>query len=201
MQQMKVILKIVWILRRLNKIPNWCNGYVKVKGKPENVENFCKLFIFEDEEGKKEGIYFARSFIHEDWKDFKKNYLGSSEISFNVDFAWSSYSCLIDGYPTAKDNKDCVTLEWACKKYDVEVEIKTEEGGEGFEEKIIANKNGVDYKTFDMPIYECYNCGNKQAIASSYELEDVECYECGEYAFVDKLKKLLEKKIEQENVK
>ena len=77
------------------KMPNWCNGWVKVKGEPQNVENFCKLFIFEEEEGNKgdkKEKYFGRSFTHESWKDFKKEKLGKSEAEFSVDFAWSCCS-------------------------------------------------------------------------------------------------------------
>ena len=93
--------------------PNWCNGYVKVKGKPKNIEEFCKLFIFDDEEGNKENIsnkYFARSFIHDKFKDFKKKYLGKNEAEFPVDFAWSCWSCMFEGYP---NKKECITLGWA----------------------------------------------------------------------------------------
>ena len=184
-------------------MPNWCNGYIRVKGKPENVEKFCKLFIFDEEankdEGKKGQKYFARSFVHQDWKSFKKdmNYQLRTEqqVYFNVDFAWSGYSCLIEGYPTAKDNKNCVTLEWACKKYDVEVKITTEEGGMGFEEEIIANKKGLSYDSKDMPTYKCYNCGNKQQIPTNRDLEDVEFYECGKYAFVDELTEIVKEKM------
>ncbi|MCK4440544.1 MAG: hypothetical protein KAU90_00965, partial [Sulfurovaceae bacterium] len=58
-------------------MPNWACGYVDVKGKPKDVENFCKLFIFEEDVGNKENEkYFARSFIHQDWKGFKKEYFG-----------------------------------------------------------------------------------------------------------------------------
>ena len=97
--------------------PNWCCGNIKVKGKPKDVENFCKLFLFEedverkDNKGKKK--YFARSFIHQSWKDFKKEFLGGNEAEFGIDFAWSCWSCLFEGYPNEKDG--CITLEWAIK--------------------------------------------------------------------------------------
>lgn len=181
------------------KIPNWATGFIQVKGKPENIEKFCKLFIFEgersDEPEEKTGKYFARSFVHQSWKDFKKEVLGMNEVDFNVHFAWSCWSCMFEG---------CVTLEWACKEYDVEVKIETEESGEGFEEEITADKNGANYYNNDIPEHECI-CGNVQQIPSAYtdkDLEDVECYECertGKWG--TGIKAMVLKKIESEKEK
>ena len=187
-------------------MPNWCWGYIELKGKPKDVENFCKLFVFEDEvdkdDSKKGQKYFARSFVHQNWKDFKKEYFGDIttekewDISFNVDFAWSCWSCLFEGYPD--DWKECVTLKWAIKKYNVNVKIETEEGGMGFEEKIITRNKKPTYDSFDMPKHICQKCGNEQMIASSYDLEDVECYECGEYGkWKDELTEIVKKKLEK----
>lgn len=190
-------------------MPNWCNGIVNVKGRPEDIEGFCELFVF-DEEANKENSkfgknFFARSFIHESWSAFKKNHLGGNEAEFSVDFAWSGYSCLIDGYPTrSKETSNgfekCVTLGWACEKYNVVVEIDTEEGGEGFEEHITADKDEVNHSSKDMPTYECV-CGNKQMFPSSYskgELEDEECCECERVGkWFDELTEIIKEKIER----
>jgi hypothetical protein len=158
--------------------PNWCNGYVKISGKPEDVKNFCKLFIFEDEADKdeKKGKYFARSFIYQKYEDFEKANLGKGEVEFCVDFAWSSWSCLIEGYPQ-ENRRKCITLKSACKKYNVEVEITTEEPAMGFEETIIADKNDIKYSSKDMPLYECV-CGSKQSVPSDSDLNEIECYDC-----------------------
>jgi len=157
-------------------MPNWCNGIVTIRGKKkDDVRNFCKLFVFDDETGGKKGKYFARSFIHQEWKDFKKEYLNSKEVTFLVDFAWSAYSCIIAGYP---NGKECVTLEWACKKYNVDVEIETEEGGLCFEEHIIGNNMGVHSDCEEMKQYEC-SCGTVEAISKHQDLEDYPCHECG----------------------
>lgn len=171
-------------------MPNWCGGVITVEGKKENVMNFCRLFIFEEEEGKKGTDdktirYFARSFIHEDWKGFEEEFFKDykegedAEIQFLVDFAWSASSCLIDGYPT-KDNADnqLITLAEACKLYDVKVDITTEEPGMGFEEEITADKNDVNYSSTKMVEYEC-ECGNIQGVSKHYAFSEVECYECG----------------------
>lgn len=184
-------------------MPNWCNGEVIVKGKPKDIENFCKLFLFEEDINKKnskgKNKYFARSFVYHNWEDFKEELLGGSVVEFGVDFAWSCWSCLFEGYP---NGKKCVTLEWAIKKYNVEVEIKTEEGGMGFEEKITTKDGKPIYESFDMPKYECQNCGNKQSIPSSYDLDEEECYECGRVGvWKDDLQELIKEKIERDKVK
>lgn len=164
-------------------MPNWCSGYVGVEGKAKDIESFCKLFIFCEDVGTKKGKYFARSFIQESWKDFHEEYIKDYEpneetdIEFNVDFAWSCHSCLIEGYP--EDFKECVTLEWACKKYNVEVKIKTEESGMSFEEEISYTKeDGLSEQCFDMPIYVC-KCGEERNFPSDCDyLDEEECYEC-----------------------
>lgn len=198
-------------------MPNWCNGWIEVKGKAKNVKEFCKLFIFTgdfDDDGKGEKKkYFARSFMNRDWKGFEEDYFQKLlknpkddeeiGIDFSMEFAWSCHSCMIDGYPTDKNNKDksCVTLMWACKKYKVDVHIETEEPACYFEEDITCDSKGnLDEQCKDMPVHTCQNCGKTQAIPSSYDLDEEECYECnaiGEWK--DKLKTLLNKRLEKEN--
>ena len=142
-------------------MPNWACGFVSVRGKPENIKNFCKLFVFEDEANTgipKQGKYFARSFVHQSWANFVKDYdLGDTTgVEFNVDFAWSAWSCLIEGYPQ-KDKKHCITLKSACKKHNVKVSITTEEDAMSFAESIIANKNKVNYKCKERRMTEKIN--------------------------------------------
>jgi len=166
-------------------MPNWACGNVRVVGEPSNVRKFCELFIFEENVGNKDGEYFARSFVHYSWKDFYKEYLGEKEAEFSVDFAWSCHSCIIEGYP---NGKECVTLEWACKEFDVEVFIETEEGGMCFEEEISYTKeNGLINNSKEMPIYRC-SCGNEQSVPSCFPFEEEECCECnktGEFTAIN----------------
>ena len=159
------------------------------------------MFVFSEDVDKEDlgKKYFARSFTNESWKEFSEDYLDDyserekPNIEFNVDFAWSGWSCIMEGYP---NGKECVTLEWACKEFNVGVEISTEETSMGFEEKIIADRNGVKYECVDIPLYECC-CGNKEGIPSGCDLDEYECSECGRVGeWGDKLKKLLEKKME-----
>lgn len=191
-------------------MPNWASGYVEVKGKPENIEKFCKLFIFEEEEGKKsksQEKYFARSFIYHTWKGFKRDILGKNQAEFPVDFAWSGYSCLIEGYPTTTKKRqpeefgNCVTLEWACKKYNVEVNIETEEGNECFTEEITyTKKDGLKDLSEIMPTHTCQKCGYEQTISKNYDLDDTECYECDEIGFWgqdDELQKIVKEKFKK----
>jgi len=187
-------------------MPNWASGYVEVKGKPKDIKNFCKLFIFEEEEGKKNQIqkhYFARSFVYSTWEDFKKEELSQNPVGFAVDFAWAGGTCLIDGYPTEKDNKNCVTLDWACKKYNVEVDIQTEERSECFEEHIAyTKKGGLVYNSWNMPTKNCGICGNEQSFPTQMldSLENEECYECenvGKWGQDDELQKMVREKMEK----
>ncbi len=184
-------------------MPNWCSGYVNVMGKSKDVENFCKLFLFEEDTNNKElsKKYFARSFTQLSWKDFKEEHFikevkGDSDISFHVDFAWSCNTCLFEGYP---NGKQCVTLEWACKKYNVEVEIESEERGDGFEEEISYTKeDGINYDCQDMPTHTCNKCGNEQTIGKHDDIENEECYECGrDGTFVDELQQIVKEKLNQ----
>ena len=162
-------------------MPNWCFGMVSVSGKPEKVKEFCKLFVFADEANKdnsKQGKYFAKSFVQQDWASFVKDYdLGDTTgVDFSVDFAWSAWSCLIEGYPQ-RNKRHCITLKSACKKYGVKVEIKTEEPSLGFEEIIVADKVDVFYDSKKMPLFECV-CGATQYVSSDTDLKDIECWDC-----------------------
>lgn len=174
------------------------------------------MFVFLDEadkEGAKKGQpQFARSFIQQSWEGFEEEYFKDyepeeeTEISFSVDFAWSCWSCLIDGYPTENKKKnpegfgDCETLEWACKKHNVKVDIETEEEGEGFEEHIVGDKNGINYECKDMPTYTC-TCGCKMRIPTNADLSEYSCYECNRVGeWEDKLTKMIERKIENAEV-
>jgi len=212
-------------------MPNWCYGQIEVKGKPLNIENFCKLFLFDNKKTNSE--YFARSFANINWDDFKieNDNFKDNSITFGIDFAWSVAICIIDGYPQDKDNSNvikernkraekekkftkeqkqqneilnvienediepiCITLTEACKKYEVNVEIESEERGMGFTEHIICNNKGKlilnkseDLKTEDLI---CKKCGKKQEIMiGNRDIIDVEeeCDNCGEYEW--KLKK------------
>jgi hypothetical protein len=168
-------------------MPNWCGGVVTVEGKFENVKEFCKLFLFEEDVDRDDldKKYFARSFIHSTWESFEEEFFKDYqpnedvEIQFCVDFAWSAWSCLIDGYPT-KDNADkkLITLEDACKIHKVKVDITTEEPGMGFEEEITSDENGVKHTEKKMREYEC-ECGETQLVANDYDFNEVECYQCG----------------------
>lgn len=166
-------------------MPNWCFGNVNIIGKPKDVEGFANLFLWgrdELEEEPKE--YFARSFPLENREWLEENLKGKLDKEGNiqldilVDFAWSAYSCLIDGYPTQKDNKNCITLENALKKYPVSVEIITEEGGLMFEEMIKGNKEGVFYDSRELDNFICLDCEEEQFI-TTYSGDGLNCKECG----------------------
>lgn len=157
-------------------MPNWCSGNVEVEGKPKDVLEFCKLFIFTDEKETRTKGYFSRSFIHDNWKAFKKeNEIGKAKgVMFNVEFAWSVHSCLIEGYPQDSDGKSPTLIE-ACKEHNVKVTIESEEYGVGFEEFIECDEKGnLNNVCKDMVTYYC-ECGQEIFIGSN---SDFECNEC-----------------------
>lgn len=129
-------------------MPNWSWGEISVNGYKKDVEAFCELFIFSDEEGSKKKPFFARSFINSYTKEqFKEEFfkdIGDFEVisvDFDAEFAWSAHSCLVEGYPNKKDG--CVTLKDACKKHNVGVSIEAEEPGMGFAESISCSPKGA----------------------------------------------------------
>ena len=161
-------------------MPNWSCGRVTVKGEPEDVKKFCEYFNYEDDTYRDDlrKKCFARSFVHQDWTSFVEDYnLGeSNDVEFNVDFAWSAHSCLIEGYP--QDNKrNCITLATACKRHNVKVDITTEEPGMGFEEHIVADRNNVLSTSTQMPTFTCV-CGASQCISKDTDIIDIECCSC-----------------------
>jgi hypothetical protein len=182
-------------------MPNWACGIVNVKGKSENIMKFCKRFVWEEDmkEGSDKKEYFARSFTNDRWEDFVKDNECKEEVSLLVNFAWSCWSCLFEGYPQDSKGK-YVTLEWALKQDDVEVTIDTEEEGCGFEESAGGNKEGVYHSSKEMPTIKCLKCGGTQSIHSDRleDLDDVECYNCGDYnCWKDELKEIVKEKLKK----
>ncbi len=131
-------------------MPNWAIGEVQVKGSKQDVKEFCKYFLFDDTEIPQGQKYFARSFTNKDWVEFKETILNSTKgdiFSFFASFAWSAYSCLIDG--SFKEDPDCITLEDACKKHNVEVKIHTSEPMLDFREYITFSDGELVYDSVD----------------------------------------------------
>jgi len=180
-------------------MPNNCSFSMSIEGKTEDIKEFTKLFIFDDDKNVKKPPYFARTFL-EDYKDHKefleehKEDIKKGEVDINGWCAWSCWSCWFEGYP---NGKECVTLEWAMKKYNIKVDIESEEGGHGFEEKIETENKKPIYSSKDMPVHRCNKCGNEQIVASYEILSDVECCECESYGFVDELQEMVKEKLEK----
>ncbi|MDO4177453.1 MAG: hypothetical protein Q4D99_08305 [Bacillota bacterium] len=170
-------------------MPNWACGTVEVTGTRMGIKSFLERFITNDEPstlpGKK---FFARSFLGEKRQELMREAeecfrtQDAKEIGTMViypDFAWSAYSCLIDGYPQRAP--ECITLTDACKEDGVTVRIRTAEHGMCFEEDISCNRNGdLSSVCKDLQTVRCKSCGNTQSLASFEDIEEVECYECGE---------------------
>ena len=166
-------------------MPNLAWGTVSVTGTKENVLKFTKRFLYDDIEP--DIPYFARSFVQSPRSDtvneinkcFKHLSLEIKvAYTFYVDFAWSAYSCLIDGYPQ-KYPEDCIALKDACIADNVSVEIKTEEPGFVFEEEIFCSEDGsLDEHSRDLLSFACEHCGRCNFVASFGDPVDYECNEC-----------------------
>ena len=132
-------------------MPNWACGNVEVTGKRDGVIAFVNRFLdIHGKTGKEPDTrFFARSFLDDDreWviSDVTRQTEADPEnaaatVVFPVSFAWSAYSCVIDGYP--QHNPDCITLTEACQQDHVRVHIQTEEPGIFFEEDIFVDEHG-----------------------------------------------------------
>lgn len=168
-------------------MPNWAMGEVQITGLKAGVSAFAKRFICDDqsESGTR---YFARSFtdtsekaLTESVEEFFKNAAVDEERTFCLDisFAWSAYSCLLDGYPQQFASQ-CITLSEACFEDHVSVEIRTSETGMCFEEFISCDSNGECVSTCEsLKEYKCPECGETQCLASFEDPDEAECCECG----------------------
>jgi hypothetical protein len=170
-------------------MPNWSSGNISISGKKENVKEFLKFFVYQDEANGEEldRRYFARSFVQENtyqelidkYKEEFENKEENISIDIYTEFAWSVYSCLIDGYPQKEPNKNLTIIE-ALLKYPVNISIETEEPGMGFEEEIYYNTENteLEYKEYDMPVYVCKKCGCEIIAPTDLDMSELECYEC-----------------------
>lgn len=174
-------------------MPNWAFGNVKVTGTREGITSFIERFVSEDDPSTVAGKrFFARSFIHEKRQELIDEAMAefenkapedTAEYTFVAMFAWSAYSCLIDGYPQRND-KECITLAEACVEDQVSVVIQTSEPGMCFEEHITGDEGGtVIHEERELSTYKCRHCGETMALASFEDPEDQDCPECGECGF------------------
>jgi len=173
-------------------MPNWACGLVSVSGTKRNVINFVSRFIYDGDKEETEDPklrYFARSFTNTERQsvldDIEDAFNGQSEESeftfeIQVDFAWSAFSCTIQGYPQDLPD-ECITLMDACKADHVCADIKTEEGGMCFEEHITCDKLGqVTSECMELQSYKCPGCGYITGLASFNDADEYSCPECGD---------------------
>lgn len=174
-------------------MPNWAFGTVKVTGTREGVKSFVERFISSDDQSTVPGKrFFARSFSEQkreqSVKDAMEEFEGkadneTAEHSFLIMFAWSVWSCMIDGYPQRND-AECITLSEACMEDHVAVEIHSTETGMCFEEHVTCDEDGnLNHAERDLSRCKCRNCGEISLFGSFEDLDDAECSECGERGF------------------
>ena len=150
-------------------------------------------FISSDDQSTVPGKrFFARSFSEQkreqSVKDAMEEFEGkadneTAEHSFLIMFAWSVWSCMIDGYPQRND-AECITLSEACMEDHVAVEIRSTETGMCFEEHVTCDEDGnLNHAERDLSRCKCRNCGEISLFGSFEDLDDAECSECGERGF------------------
>ena len=169
-------------------MPNWAWGTVETTGTMDAVLAFSKRFIADDDDKKTGDVkFFARSFLNES-REIVENSIRQSfkdvaageemQYDFYIDFAWSAYSCIIEGYP--QEFEECITLPEACTLDGVDVNITAKETGMCFEETICCTRDGdLTSECKELQVVRCKNCGYTESIASFEVLEDMECSECG----------------------
>lgn len=174
-------------------MPNWAVGEVKVTGTREGVKSFVERFISDDAPSTIPGKrFFARSFTHRKREQSLTEVMMDFEGHANDDicehvllvmFAWSVWSCIIEGYPQ-RNAAECITLSEACKEDCVSVEIHSAESGLCFEEHVTCDENGnLNHTERDLSRCKCRNCGEISHFGSFEDLDDAECPECGECGF------------------
>ena len=127
-------------------MPNWCNFTMYVKGSEQNVRQLEKYWDYDNlPEGHES---FARTFevfelpssgkIYSDAEETIPIYIYAGQV------AWSVFVCWFDSpasYPY--ENKNCVTIVELAKRYDLEIEIMSDETGMAFMEHFYITPDGV----------------------------------------------------------
>lgn len=111
---------------------NWTSTKINVVLPTKNVEKFLSYFIEKDEAGKKQGIYFYRTFIIDgSYRDDLKD--GNTILGISCECAWSVYECMI------RDTGfwECLTLKKAISECDIKkLKAMSDEPGMEFVEFI-----------------------------------------------------------------
>ena len=131
-------------------MPNYCGYQMKVKGKPENVDEFVKViqadYSFDDKDNCicDVGRHFWRVFYADIYDEEIVDGVKSVYISGSC--AWSVYSCMMDGPHTYNEQypKHCgTTLAIESKQLELEIEVFSEEPGVGFMEHFVIIKGDI----------------------------------------------------------
>ena len=173
-------------------MPNWACGTVEVTGTKKCIASFIERFVDWHGAVQPGKRFFARSFIDEGHDSLIERLMRESRglpddqstaFTFDVSFAWSAYSCVIDGYPQGNP-EELITIDKACQEDSVSVHIFTEEPGICFEEDLQCDADGnCDYHCDELLAARCRHCGEIQSVSSHAVLDEVECWECGEIGF------------------
>lgn len=151
-------------------MPNYCNYSMCVKGTKENIEEFIKVIDagYDYSEMKFDydrHLFRVFSSYYDEIEDLGDNVY---QVIINGDCAWSVSCCMFDGYLSYYNNiKERypnefrgTTLPIESEKLNLDIEVFSEECGEGFQEHYVISNgiinvdDSVDYQTYYMDNYE-----------------------------------------------
>ena len=112
-------------------MPNWCFVQMRVKGSEESKRKLVDLFLSSNSvENEKKNRYFARTWTL-NYPDVIEEQIKEEVSIFDLEVAWSIYSCMISGYP---NGKGCPTIFEVSKELNLDIQIAGYEQGMCFRE-------------------------------------------------------------------
>ena len=155
-------------------MPNYCDYFMKVKGKPENVDEFVEViqasYSFDDQDNCicDAGRHFWRVF--EAYIEDEEIVDGIKSVYIGGYCAWSVHSCMMSGESTYQNdypNGLGTTLDIESKRLELEIEVFSGEPGMGFMEHFVIIKGEIkmnaciEYHEYDTEEYKTVKAMNK----------------------------------------
>lgn len=139
---------------------NICSFEMKVKGKKEDIEQFCKAMTYEGKIRIGGGAEFQVSFEDDNVADLS-GYCN-----------WSIRSALIDRCSEKIADYEYINLFEACKKWSLAMEVYSEECGMAFQEHFVCNKGEIlCEECVDWHEYAIYEYKTKEEAERDLEVE------------------------------
>jgi len=173
-------------------MPNWCFGFMTIKGNKNDIKVFIDLLLNHDQRiSNNKKRYFARSW-NNDKDDIIKEYNNEEKsLTICTQHAWSFKTCMMEdgGYyqdylKKIKEGKKLdyklVCIEDICKELNLEIQAIYEEPGVSFtEEYWINNKGEIEFEEIkEIPEHLCYSCKHNEGCwCTEFDNIDTDCEE------------------------